>query len=104
MSDGQGGSLDQPFEEVPGGPFEMTTDVVIAGGVTYRSAVANVPGHGQLPSVVFTFVLPDGSFLPPIMLVLTDERTRTLGGEITKAAHSAIRATRKARADAHGQG
>lgn len=93
MSLGGDGSLNLPYDDVPGGPINVEEDVLIAGGVVVRAAVIAHPITAKPhPVLLFTFHLPDGTTLAPIALVVEKPELRALPEAVRGAAAGAMKA------------
>lgn len=86
------GGLDLPFEGQD--RTDLTDGFVMSGGVVVMAGVLPVDGR-QEPALIFRFARPDGEFLPPILLVVTDEQMAGLIPLVTKAVKAAITEARK---------
>lgn len=86
------GEFHLPYEEVPGGPIDMTVSAYIAGEINVRAGTIADPEHpGRLlPILLFDFATAAGQ-LPPIGLVGTPKMIGDVGDMVAAAAKSAVR-------------
>ncbi len=85
------GGLDLPYEGQE--RTDLTDDFVLVGGVVVMAAVMPVDGENY-PALAFRFALPHGEFMPPVLLVGTDEQMEALVPLITAAVDGAVKAIR----------
>ncbi len=86
---------DLPYEDNPE-PVDVDLDphtAVCSGLVVMASGVRTVLGN--MPGLVFRFALPDGAYLPDILLLLDPGDPDKVGALVTAAAASAHRAARR---------
>ena len=91
-------SLDLPYEPVPPGQVLPIGDAAVACGVIAMAAHLPVAGY-ERPAIVFRFVLADGQFANPMVLVLDDDQADKLGPLIGEAATGAVARARELNAD-----
>lgn len=86
------GGLDLPYEGQD--LTELTDEFVVVGGVVLMAAVVPVGGENY-PALAFRFALPHGEFMPPVLLVCSDEQMEALVPLVTAAVDGAVKAVRK---------
>lgn len=93
------GELNQPWEEVPGGPFDLSAELIPCGGLVVRGVLFALddaePESPVLPGIVFDFKAADGSALPPILLALADDELLALADLVRDAVRGTRRAARQ---------
>lgn len=81
--------MDLPFEEQQPTPMNPNDVPLVASGVVVMATLADVPGVGLKPGLVFRLVRPDGAFYQPIMYVADDDQLAKMRPLINAAIASA---------------
>lgn len=91
MTDLGNHDLDLPFEPNSPTPMNPAEPPLIAGGMVVMATIADVPGVGLKPGLVFKFCRPDGVFYQSIMYVTDDDQLAKLRPLINAAIAAARR-------------
>jgi hypothetical protein len=83
--------LDLPFEPSEPAAIELQ-DAMMSGGLAIMAAAIPVPGIGKMPSLIYRFARPDGTFYPPMVLVADEDQLTKLAALTASATAAAIRA------------
>lgn len=84
--------LDLPFEPIPDGAYLPDEHLHLSGGCVVMSATVPADNGSLLPALVFRFTDPNGTFYPPVVLVLSVAQLNKFPGLISDSIAAALRA------------